>query len=241
MRPFRFLSALLWAAGIAVGRAAPGQADTYTFRTSDRRFTPGVNNQGWWIAKPQFLPGPGQYDENDNYYVGYEVAIGTDNPIRNFFTFDLSALKLTGQAVVAARLELIHGGYASGKAKETYTLFDVTTDAATLNHNVGEDPVIWADLGSGTEYGAFEVGWARPNERYGFDMEVDRCDLNAAALADIRKAAGGFFSIGGALTSFESTPFAEQTPFAGMIGAYGDTEHRAQRLIVETAPDETDQ
>lgn len=50
--------------------------------------------------------------------------------------------------------------YGPGKGNEpveTYALFDVSTDAATLNQNEGLNAAIFADLGSGTSYGAFDV------------------------------------------------------------------------------------
>ena len=75
----------------------------------------------------------------------------------------------------------------------TYSLFDVSTDPVTLNNNTGTSATIFEDLGTGTSYGSFVVAGA------GLPTDVLSFALNAAALADIAGAAGGFFSIGGSV------------------------------------------
>ncbi len=70
-------------------------------------------------------------------------------------------------------------------------MWDVTTSAAVLNANDGTSSAIFKDLASGIHYGEVSVG------PYPFLLEIP---LNAAAIADINAAAGGFFSIGGTLS-----------------------------------------
>lgn len=98
--------------------------------------------------------------------------------------FDLSGLS---GGVTSVTLELQR--YQSLAA--TYSLFDVSTDPVTLNNNTGTSATIFEDLGTGTSYGSFVVAGA------GLPTDVLSFALNAAALADIAGAAGGFFSIGG--------------------------------------------
>ena len=163
---------------------ATASADPIVFNTSDSRFDPGIDNQGWWSATRSNL------DFNDSYFVGLACdtpACTTVHDNRNFFTFDLSSL--TG-AVVSATLELRRSFNQS--SSPTLGLFDVSTDPATLNNNTGTSAGIFDDLGSGKSYGAFRV----PD---GAADDVLRFPLNAAAIADIQARAGGFFSIGGAI------------------------------------------
>jgi Tol biopolymer transport system component len=197
---------------VAAWRAAgPGPAPQIeVFSTSGRPFTPGVRNQGWWNWNPNGV----NQDHNDNYFVG--VSDEDEGEYRNFFTFDLSSL--TGQ-VISARLEITRFGYGSPDPSETLGLFDVSTDARTLNNNVGVSAAIFEDLGTGTSYGTVEVS------RSGEPADVLSVPLNAAAVADINAAAGGFFSIGGRLLSAEP----HQTLFAN-----SDDEGGVQRLVVET-------
>jgi hypothetical protein len=73
-------------------------------------------------------------------------------------------------------------------------MFDVSTDAATLNRNNGSSPAIFEDLGTGRSYGTLAV-----NRGLLGDLSFR---LNATAVADIEAARGGYFSLGGRLVSF---------------------------------------
>ncbi|MBD1836609.1 PEP-CTERM sorting domain-containing protein [Coleofasciculus sp. FACHB-64] len=194
------------------------QAKTFTFNTSDSPFTPGVDNQGWWNKIPVI---GNTNTTNDNYYVGKNPQYGE---VRNFFTFDLSSLLAT-ETVISARLELKRNSSA-GDATETFGLFDVSTDAATLNNNTGMNAEIFDDLGTGKSYGAFEV------TTDGDFNEILSFTLNSAAIADISASKGSFFSIGGALLSLNNSEFHEFL--------FGDSQDAGeQRLIIETAPKTT--
>lgn len=164
---------------------APAAALALTFSTSDSQFDPGVDNQGWWSN------GFANHDHNDNYFVGslFGAVHG------NFFTFDLTALPAATN-VVSATLRLTRfTNSLDNEAVEALELFDVSTDPATLNENNGMNAAILSDLGSGTSYGAFDVPGG------GVSTNVLEFVLNGGALADIESAAGGFFSVGGVLTS----------------------------------------
>src|SRR5918993_885889 len=187
------------------------QGEPISFETSQSPFTaPGVDNQGWWSATIN------NNDLNTNYFVG------SNDAYRNFFTFDLSGLDLTGQVIVSATLEITRYGYAGSPTQgPTLGLFDVTTSAHALNINQGVNASIHADLGSGGSYGAFAVA----PYSYSSDETLSFL-LNGAALSHIAASAGGFFSIGGALISYEFNHSLFGSSDAGGI----------QRLTIETAP-----
>ena len=72
----------------------------------------------------------------------------------------------------------------------TYSLFDVSTPAATLNATNGLNQAIYDDLGSGTGFGTFPVV-------PGATTDVLAFGLSAAGVAAFNAARGGFFSVGG--------------------------------------------
>jgi len=185
------------------------RAEILIFDTSDSQFDAGVDNQGWWSDTLS------NYDENDNYAIGIDPFSDSSH---NFFSFDLSLLYLP---VTSARLELTRFNYLSSAESETLGLFDVLTDAVTLNNNVGTSESIYDDLGSGISYGEFEI------LSDGLSTDVLSFELNAAAISDINAARGGWFSIGGALLS-PSSP-------AGIFGSSQDGGE--QRLVLEVIPE----
>jgi hypothetical protein len=165
----------------------------FSFDTSKGEFAPGFLNQGWWS------PQDGNSITNRNFIVG-EVALPTAVFFFNdFFTFDIGgsvAADLVNNPVVGATLQINDVG--SGTAFPfTYSLFDVSTDAATLN-NLSANPnaSIYDDLGSGVMYGAVALGG---NPATPFDIT-----LNANAVSAINGAlvpgALVYFSIGGTLS-----------------------------------------
>lgn len=163
----------------SLGFATASQATPITYSTSQGEFTPGTNNQGWWSDSAT------AFDTNDNYIVG-ELDSGE---YRNFFTFDLTSLM---GPVTSATLQIqTTTDCAMPGGSLTYGLFDVSTAAATLNNNNGINASIFNDLGTGTSYGQTTISSCSDS--------VLNISLNAAALADINAAQGGYFSIGGAL------------------------------------------
>jgi hypothetical protein len=189
-------------------------AEILIFDTSDSQFDVGVDNQGYWSDTLS------NYDENDNYSLGINFS---GDFSRNFFSFDLSTQNLP---VISATLELTRFNYLSSAESETFGLFDVSTDAATLNNNVGTSESIYNDLGSGVSYGQFEV------LSEGLSTDELSFELNAAALSDINAAKGGWFSIGGALLSFGS-PVG-----SGTEALFGSSQDGGvQRLVLEVVPE----
>ncbi len=180
---------------------------TQTFTTSESEFDPGVRNQGWWSPT---IPAT---DSNQNYAVTHSDTLFT----RNFFTFDLSSACPTSSVTLElTRFE------QSGPL--TYSLFDVSTPAATLNANEGRSQTIFDDLGSGTSFGSFPVAGGAPDD-------VLRFPLNAAGVAAFNATRGDFFSIGG------KSPDGEATPGVGLSFLFGfSVATGTQQLIATCRP-----
>jgi hypothetical protein len=175
--------------GIFVLSPTASAQGVQTFTTSQSEFTPGVKNQGWWS------PTASNLDANDSYVVG---RVGSDL-FRNFFSFNLSS----ACPASSVTLQLTRAGQIGPL---TYSLFDVSTPAATLNANVGASQTIFNDLGSGSNFGSFPVA-------QGSEADVLSFPLNAAGVAAFNAARGGFFSIGGWTPDVES--FGESYLFGG--------------------------
>lgn len=199
--------------------AAPAHAEFLSFDTSQSPFTPGYDNQGYHRSTGNRVA------NNDNYLVGW---VQTSIVYRNFFTFDLSDLD-PALNVVSARLEVRRAGsYPFGIPNtQTYQLFDVSTDAQTLNLTLLNDSAIFEDLGTGASYGTFDV----PS---GPSADTLTFNLNAAALTDIQAAAGGFFSIGGNIDLTGKDLTQDQALFVG--SGSGTATNGIQRLVLEVTP-----
>jgi PEP-CTERM motif len=158
---------------------------TVNFDTSQGEFTQGTFNQGWWS------PTDSNTDDNANIGVGTNGA-GSHN---DFFTFDIGG-QIAQDPVVGATLRINDVGSGGTGFPFIYSLFDVSTDAATLNNNTGVSASIFGDLGSGNTYGSALLTGDPTSP---FDIV-----LNANAVNDIRAAvipgALVYFSIGGGLS-----------------------------------------
>ena len=127
----------------------------------------------------------------------------------SYFIFDLSGI--TGDKTgVRLRLELEL--YLSGDLSETFSVYDVSTDAATLEANGTGQTAIFDDLQTGNVYGTFEV----TSGDVGTIIEIP---LSAEAVSDINNAAGGFFAVGihletysGGVISNEAVRFSAAGP-----------------------------
>lgn len=216
---------LLGIAFITLEATGAATAAVFTFDTSDSQFTSEVRNQGWWSLEE------GNSDTNDRYFVG--TTEGT--VFRNFFTFDISSLPT--EPIVSATLQLKRFNSTTVNPTETLGLFDVSTDAPTLNSNTSADAAIFNDLGTGRSYGTFEVSTS-------FDYnptEVLSFSLNSVAVADIQSATNAgeqFFSIGGSLLNLPpGPPEYDQYLFAGSGSNNPFEPAGTQRLTVTTVPE----
>lgn len=167
------------------------------------QFGLGIFNQGWW-SNSQLNGEP-----NYNYFVG-EDDLGFYN---NFFTFDISEVL---EPVTSATLNLQrnNGVSDSGRLTQSYYLFDVSTDAATLNNNIGASSAIFNDLGSGKQYGNFNVTVGDEDQ-----SKILSFSLNSNAIADLNNAISRneqFFSVGGTLE-----PVPEPSSILGLLAFAG--------------------
>lgn len=162
----------------------------FTFNTSQGEINTGFLNQGWWS------PINGNNVGNTNFIVGtFSPGTFLSN---DFFTFDIGgavAADLVNNPVVSATLQINDIGGGTG-FPFIYSLFDVSTDAATLNNlNSSPNAAIFNDLGSGVPYGSEIVSG---NPVAPFDI-----GLNSNAVSAINgtlvPGALEYFSIGGTL------------------------------------------
>ena len=206
-------SRAIMAAVCALILAAPATAQavsTQTFTTSQSEFTPLVRNQGWWSPTLE------NSDPNANYFVGRAEP----DVLRNFFSFDLSpACRASAVTLQLTRFD------QTGPL--TYSLFDVSTPAPTLNANTGASAAIFADLGTGTTFGSFPVATGAQTDTLSFP-------LNAAGIAAFNAARGGFFSIGGSIGTSEAT--SGDNFIFGASGLGG-----TQQLVVTCLPESKDE
>ncbi len=134
------------------------------------------------------------------------ICCGTANH-NSFFVFDLGSIV---QPVGAATLRLELERYHSSDAQEPFAVFDVTSDIELLRMPQSGPFVepFYQDLQSGALYA---TGVATSSAR-GMVLEIP---LNAAAVANINGALGGFFAVGVHLTdqrvtSLEYIRFSER-------------------------------
>ncbi|WP_392532525.1 hypothetical protein [Nostoc sp. C117] len=157
--------------GFGLGTLNVAQAATISLSSS---------NQGWWSKDISNL------NYNDNYITGNNInAIA----YHNFFTFDLGTL--AGVSTATLQVQRFNG---LGNPTKTLGFFDVSTSADVLAQKANNPDInIYNDLGSGKNYGTFNVS------TFGDQNEILSFVLNSDAIADINARSGKFFSIGGAL------------------------------------------
>lgn len=162
----------------------------------------------------------GQYSQsgfsssvNTNYFVGRN---STGNVFRNFFVFDLSGVSGT---ITTAGLRLFNppSGYTGTDESNTYTVYDVVTPADVLVAGGSGRADIFADLGSGIEYGSVTVTLTANNSIIDFD-------LNQAALTALNNRSG-LFAVGGWLTTPSLT---------GPDGLFAFSDSGTRQLVVTT-------
>jgi len=158
---------------------------TITYDTSQGEFTSGTFNQGWWS------PTASNTDTNSNIGVGTQ---GLDSH-NNFFTFDIGG-PIAADPVVSATLRINDVGGGGTGFPFIYSLFDVSTDAATLNNNNGTSASIFNDLGSGNMYGSVMLT-GDPTSPFDIVLNANAVnDMNAAVIPGALVP----FSIGGTLS-----------------------------------------
>lgn len=115
-------------------------------------------------------------------------------------------------------LELELESYTSSDATETLSVWDVSSEPATVEAD-GYDEDIYNDLMSGNQYGGLTVGAA-------FVGTVLSIPLNAQAATDVESALGGDFAVG---IHLDTEP-------PGWIRFSADSEVRTQRILITYVP-----
>jgi hypothetical protein len=170
MRNYYKLAITTVIVGLGLGTLNVAQAATVSLSSS---------NQGTWSTVGS------NENSNNNYFTG---SLRT-SLYHNFFTFDLSSL--AGISTATLQVQRLQG---SGNPTQTLGFFDVSTSADVLSQKINNpDSSIYNDLGSGKNYGTFNVSTS------GDENEILSFVLNSNAIADINARSGQFFSIGGAL------------------------------------------
>lgn len=139
----------------------------------------------------------GNYRHNGNHGAAspnYAAFANATTNYRNFFVFDLSSVT---QTILSATLKLENPQLTANGVASTYTLYDVTTDVATLTTGQTGATAIYADLGTGTIYGSVALGSS-------IAAGMVEIPLNSNALAAMN-ATSGLFALGGAITTAASS------------------------------------
>ena len=201
----------------------------FTLTTTDSVVS-GQRNEGWWS------PTVAHSQTNYLYLVGNFGAIGGPyNQYRSHMSFNLASVTAP---IVSAQLQLTRFASVGRETtdglgvpindinsgvSQTLSIFDVTTDAVTLNTFNGISSAIYNDLGSGAQYGTYteSQAWAPDG--------VITVNLNAAAIAAIN-ANHGAFSVGITLN-------AGNTQNSYMFGGTGGAYNGTQALVLSTVPE----
>lgn len=143
----------------------------------------------------QHYSAPADHDpDNINYLVGVN-----GREYRNFAVFDLAGVSNITTATLRMFLKddsiTSRNGYSSPDSFETYTLWDVGTNVASLLGGTSPQST-FDDLGSGTMFGSVDVS-ASDNGTY---VEVV---LNADAITSMINSTG-LWAIGGAVSTADS-------------------------------------
>jgi hypothetical protein len=167
--------------------AGGGGSETEIFDVLDR---------GWWNATGEHQP------DNQNTFTGY-IPAPTDAEFRSYFRFDLTGDVEDATVIESVTLRLEYmpadfgnpaGGWFTPDATETYSIWDVSTDATTLdseaNPTLGTANVaVFTDIGTGTSYA---TGTLQETDQ----GTIITIPLNASAVAGVLAALGGSFAVG---------------------------------------------
>lgn len=153
-------------------------------------------SRSWWDETGFHQVGSSGY-----LLAGWLIASGYPT-VRGFAEFDLSGVS---GCIRAGAFLLQPDQNFGGDPIESYSLWQVTTDAATLNGDwtTTLNPPVYADLGDGVNYGAFSVD----TSAIGVPVTVP---LTVGALDDISAKLGGSFVLGLRPDSLTKPPTADE-------------------------------
>jgi Domain of unknown function (DUF4114)/SdrD B-like domain/von Willebrand factor type A domain/Bacterial Ig-like domain/Putative Ig domain len=202
-------------------------ATTVNFDTSNGQIRTNLDNQRGFTDNNQ-VEITGLQGTSD-HAIGESFFVRTNRPagplVRSVVSFNLGSLT---SPITSAKLQLQKSS-TSGDPIETLGLFDVSTNPNTLYTSNYVSPEIYADLGTGKNYGTFDVATG------GSTTEILEFKLNEAAIADLNAAGGNFFSIG--LSLLSTNPNNQNQAAEYLFARGGNTG--IQRLVLETKNNET--
>jgi hypothetical protein len=149
--------------------------EEYAIGSDPTRTNPVIDasNRGWWRNE-------GFHDQNDNSTIVGRIS---SSLYRSYFSFDLSGV--TGSVTSAVlRIEVVD--YTSIEPSETIRIYDVSTNAATLEASAPNRTDIYNDIGSGTLYGSYILTLA--DKETIIQTQLERVNLNTYL--------GSHFSVG---------------------------------------------
>ena len=153
--------------------------------------TISATERGSYMSSGVFGTG-GSGTADGNYLTGFYVG----GEYRSFFNFDLSSI--SGPITSATFNISLDSTFGSSPTTiETLGIFDYTGSISDLIGNTG-GVAAFTDLGTGTLYGS---GSASTGATTG-TMSIA---FNASGLSDMNAAIGGYFAVGGALTSLSGS------------------------------------
>jgi RHS repeat-associated protein len=203
-------------------------ATTVNFDTSNSQIRTNLDNQRGFTNDNQGFSF-GDPITTSNYAIGEGFNLSSNQPLgplfRSVVSFNLSSLT---SPITAAKLQLQKFS-TSGDPIETLGLFDVSTNPNTLYTSNYISPEIYADLGTGKNYGTFDVATG------GSTTEILEFKLNEAAIADLNAAGRNLFSIG--LSLLSTNPNNQNEAAEYLFARGGNTG--IQRLVLETRNNET--
>jgi len=167
------------------------------------------------VETPVWLADSGWWDDSGTHDASNEVILAGDyrgREYRGFYVFNLFNIV---QRVTTATLRFyLDHGVTSPDPTETYTLFDVSTPIGVLTASGTGATEIFADLGSGTVYGA---GTFSSADNF---MVVDIA-LNDAAITALNQSLVRKFAMGGAVTTLDHASQGLEEDISGP-GGYGN-------------------
>jgi hypothetical protein len=184
----------------------PDLCETMT-ATIDLKQVAGNYWRGWYASNTAHST------TNENTLTG-EFVVTTNGVYNSYYVFNLAGV--TAGTVTDVKLELQFEAWEGGAASETFSIWDVTTPAATVENGT-TNATIHADLMSGTMFGTQTVTGAQLTT-------IVTVPLNAAAATAVKQQLGGDFVLG---MHLDTAP--------GWI-RFGNTGPNTIRLVVTYLP-----
>jgi hypothetical protein len=173
-----------------------------------------AENRGWWEVT-------GRHDSDNNNTLTGNCACGTTQT-NSYFSFPIPSFDGN---VTALSVRLEHESYVSNDPSEAFTVYDVSTDAMTLEASGSgmAGTVVHNDLQTGSLYATFILSDATVGT-------VPELRLADQAISDLVAKKGSTFSIGVHLATLSTRNNAEYARFSSSM------EARIHELVLELGP-----